>query len=280
MSKKREQMERRRRLAKTRQGLTERPVHVTHVKVTKPEEKAKPWDVWIAVAIVVVIIGAFVAIYQFTVKRPVRRTPTPIPTVQVQPTAQSTGAATSEPNLTPTVTNQEEPQTMSWSQPPAMQLDPNKNYEAVIKTVKGDLRIQLYDDLAPNTVNNFVFLARQHFYDGVTFHRVLKDFMAQTGDPTGTGSGGPGYNFADEFVPSLKHDSAGIVSMANGGANTNGSQFFITYVPTPHLDNRHSVFGKVLEGMDVLKSLTARDPSQSRTLPPGDKILTIEIVEK
>jgi len=161
-----------------------------------------------------------------------------------------------------------------------MTIDPAKSYEAIIKTEKGDVRINLFADKAPVTVNNFVFLSRQGFYDGVTFHRVISGFMAQTGDPTGIGTGGPGYSFKDEFDPSLRHDSEGIVSMANAGPNTNGSQFFITYAPEPHLDNVHTVFGKVIEGMDVVKSLKERDPSKDPNAPPGDKILTIEVIEK
>lgn len=153
-----------------------------------------------------------------------------------------------------------------------------KDYYAIIKTEKGAIKAKLYDDLVPMTVNNFVHLARTGFYDGVTFHRVIEDFMAQTGDPTGTGTGGPGYQFADEFVPELKHDSAGILSMANAGPNTNGSQFFITFQPTPWLDGRHTVFGKVIEGLEVLDKLTRRDP-QDPEAPPGDKIETIEIEE-
>ena len=169
---------------------------------------------------------------------------------------------------------------MSWSSPPEMSIDTSKDYQAIISTEKGDVRVQLYADKAPVTVNNFLFLARQGYYDGVTFHRVLEGFMAQTGDPTGTGSGGPGYSFKDEFDPSLRHDGEGVLSMANAGANTNGSQFFITYVATPHLNDRHSVFGKVIEGMDVVRSLTPRDPSSNPNAPAGDRILAIDIIEQ
>ena len=166
-----------------------------------------------------------------------------------------------------------------WSSPPPMTIDKTKQYFATFKTEKGDIRIQLFADKAPNTVNNFVFLARQHFYDNTTFHRVMANFMAQGGDPTGTGGGGPGYRFADEFHPDLKHDAAGILSMANSGKNTNGSQFFITYAPQPHLDGAHAVFGKVVSGMDVLNALTPRDPSKYPTFT-GDRIITIAIEEK
>ena len=158
-----------------------------------------------------------------------------------------------------------------------MTTDPKKKYTATFKTEQGDFLIELYADKAPKTVNNFVFLARDHFYDDVTFHRVIKGFMAQGGDPTGSGLGGPGYKFADEFHPALRHNSAGILSMANAGANTNGSQFFITHGPTPHLDNHHAVFGKVISGLDVMLSIPERDPQRART--PGVKINSIEIAE-
>jgi cyclophilin family peptidyl-prolyl cis-trans isomerase len=158
-----------------------------------------------------------------------------------------------------------------------MVIDPQKRYTATFKTEKGDFVVELFADKAPRTVNNFVFLAREKFYDGVTFHRVIRDFMAQGGDPTGTGTGGPGYKFADEFHPILKHDGPGILSMANAGPNTNGSQFFITHRATPHLDNRHSVFGKVIQGMDVVWAIPERDPG--RATQPGAQILTIEIQE-
>ncbi len=167
---------------------------------------------------------------------------------------------------------------LSWSEPPAMAIDTTKQYYATIATELGDIKIQLYADKVPNTVNNFVFLARQGYYDNTTFHRVVAGFMAQAGDPTGTGSGGPGYTFADEFSPDLKHDGPGVVSMANRGANTNGSQFFITYSAQEQLDGVHAVFGKVVEGMDVVESLTVRQPADPNPAP-GTKILTITIEE-
>jgi cyclophilin family peptidyl-prolyl cis-trans isomerase len=165
-----------------------------------------------------------------------------------------------------------------YSAPPPLVIDPQKSYEATIKTGKGDIVVHLLAGSAPLTVNNFVFLAREGFYDGVTFHRVIPGFMAQTGDPTGTGTGGPGYQFADEpGALRLKHDGPGTVSMANAGPNTNGSQIFITYGPTPHLDGRHAVFGRVVKGMDVLQRITPRDPQ--RAAAPGDAIQQITIAE-
>ncbi len=161
---------------------------------------------------------------------------------------------------------------------PAMVIDQAKDYTATIKTAKGDIVIELFDDDVPNTVNNFVFLAREGFYDNTTFHRVIADFMAQGGDPTGTGMGGPGYQFADEFVSALKHDGPGVLSMANAGANTNGSQFFITFAATPWLDGAHTVFGKVTEGLDVLAKISLRDPATATT--PGEMIETIVISEQ
>jgi cyclophilin family peptidyl-prolyl cis-trans isomerase len=161
--------------------------------------------------------------------------------------------------------------------PPSGALDTSKTYTATFKTERGDIVVELYADRAPLTVENFVNLARVGFYDGTTFHRVINGFMAQGGDPTGTGTGGPGYQFGDEFHPTLRHDGAGVLSMANAGPGTNGSQFFITFGPTPHLDNRHSVFGKVTSGMDVLTSIRERDPQRDRQ--PGDRIETIEITE-
>jgi cyclophilin family peptidyl-prolyl cis-trans isomerase len=162
-----------------------------------------------------------------------------------------------------------------WSTPPEMVIDPEKSYKATLHTDKGDILIELFVQQAPKTVNNFVFLAEEGYYDEVIFHRVIKNFMAQTGDPTGTGRGGPGYRFADELDPKLKHDKPGVVSMANAGPNTNGSQFFITHVPTPWLDGKHSVFGQVTAGMDVVHSIPERDPS--RTDSPAIRIQSISI---
>jgi cyclophilin family peptidyl-prolyl cis-trans isomerase len=159
-----------------------------------------------------------------------------------------------------------------------MVIDPSKRYTATISTDNGDIVIELFADKAPKTVNNFVFLARDGYFDGVTFHRVIHGFMAQGGDPTGSGSGGPGYAFADEFHPNLKHDQPGILSMANAGPGTNGSQFFITYGPTPHLDGRHSVFGRVIEGMDVVEAIPERDPM--RATAPGFAMNSVTIVEE
>jgi cyclophilin family peptidyl-prolyl cis-trans isomerase len=172
-----------------------------------------------------------------------------------------------------------EPRLMQWRQAPAMALKPGVRYGAVVHTDKGDIEVELFQDEAPVTVNNWVFLARKGYYDGVTFHRVIPGFMTQTGDPTGTGSGGPGYTFQDEFSPALRHRGEGVLSMANRGPATNGSQFFITFAPTPHLDGRHTVFGRVVKGMDVVRSITVRDPGARPTPPPGDRILSIDIVE-
>lgn len=166
-----------------------------------------------------------------------------------------------------------------YNAPPPMQIDPNKRYTAVFHTEKGDFTAELFAKQAPYTVNNFVFLARDHYYDGLTFHRVYHNFMAQGGDPEGTGGGGPGYTIKNEpSALALKHDSAGILSMAKTTLpNSGGSQFFITYVPTPHLDGKHEVFGRVISGMDVARSIRERDPDHDPR--PGDRILSIDIIE-
>jgi peptidyl-prolyl cis-trans isomerase B (cyclophilin B) len=146
-----------------------------------------------------------------------------------------------------------------WDAAPTMQIDVKKNYLASIETNRGTIVLELYPQHAPQTVNNFVFLAARGFYDGVKFHRVIADFMIQTGDPTGTGRGGPGYRFADECKGNpLKHERC-VISMANAGPNTNGSQFFITHVATPHLNGKHTVFGKVTSGQDVVDAIRQGD---------------------
>lgn len=165
----------------------------------------------------------------------------------------------------------------TYTKQPDFSLDLKKNYTAIIHTDSGDIKIQLFANLVSTTVNNFVFLARDGYYNDTIFHRVIKDFMAQGGDPTATGMGGPGYKFRDEFHPSLKHNKPGILSMANAGPNTNGSQFFITFVPTPWLDQKHSVFGEVIDGMDIVLAIPERDP---RFNTKAGKISSIEIVEE
>jgi len=152
----------------------------------------------------------------------------------------------------------------SYNSPVPMTIDVNKKYTALIKTAKGDLVLELYSQDAPVTVNNFVTLARKGFYNGLTFHRVIPDFMAQGGDPSGSGAGGPGYKFQDEF--SSRTHQAGSLSMANSGANTNGSQFFICYTPQPHLNGKHTVFGQLTQGMDVLKKLVNGDKMNEVTI--------------
>ncbi len=162
---------------------------------------------------------------------------------------------------------------------PEQVLEAGKDYGAVMVTNKGTLVLDLLENDTPETVNNFVFLARHHFYDGVVFHRVLDGFMAQTGDPTGTGTGGPGYQFDDEFVDGLSFDSAGILAMANAGPGTNGSQFFITFAETPWLDGAHTVFGEVTGGLEVLPKLQRVDPSQeapSLAFLPSDTLAVVQ----
>jgi cyclophilin family peptidyl-prolyl cis-trans isomerase len=168
-----------------------------------------------------------------------------------------------------------------FSQCPPTNIDPTKQYLAILDTEKGQIILQLYPDKAPLAVNNFVYLARQGWYNDITFHRVIPGFVAQTGDPSGTGQGNPGYLFRNEIDPTLKFDKPGVVGMANSGADTNGSQFFITYAAEPHLDGGYTIFGQVISGMDVLQKLTPRDPQPSGpALPPGDKLLDVTIQEK
>jgi len=168
---------------------------------------------------------------------------------------------------------------LEWSSPPAMIIDPQKQYAALIETELGNIKIRLFDNESPITVNNFVFLARQGYYDGVIFHRVIHDFMVQGGDQTGTGSGdGPGYMFADEVENGLKFDRPGLLAMANSGPNTNGSQFFITHVATPHLDGLHTIYGEVVEGMSTVFAIPERNPQNAKD--PGIIMKKITISEE
>lgn len=156
-----------------------------------------------------------------------------------------------------------------WNTPPEMQIDPKKKYSVSMNTSKGIIEIDLYPEHAPKTVNNFVFLAKEGYYDGIVFHRVINDFMVQGGDPTGTGRGGPGYKFEDEFKNNpLKHERC-VISMANAGPNTNGSQFFITHSPQPHLNGKHTVFGKVKNGQDIVDLIVQ-----------GDKMDQVTVIEE
>ena len=153
-----------------------------------------------------------------------------------------------------------------WDTPPEMQIDTSKTYRIAIETNRGKMELELYAQHAPKTVNNFLFLTKEGFYDGVIFHRVIDDFMIQGGDPTGTGMGGPGYRFEDEFEGNpLVHDKA-VISMANAGPGTNGSQFFITHSPQPHLNGSHTVFGKVIEGKEVVDQIRKGDKMEKVTI--------------
>jgi cyclophilin family peptidyl-prolyl cis-trans isomerase len=167
-----------------------------------------------------------------------------------------------------------------YSECPPMLIDAGKSYTATIETEKGDIVLNLFPDVAPLAVNSFFFLAQEGWFDGVTFHRVLPGFMAQAGDPTGLGIGGPGYMFKNETSEDLVFDRAGLLAMANSGADTNGSQFFITYGPAEHLNGNFTIFGEVTKGMEVVESLTPRDPNQGTELPPGDAIISIKIKER
>ena len=204
-----------------------------------------------------------------------------VPLTSTQPGPAATAAtlfpeaAVQTPTLaepTPTVSYQQ------WPAPPAMAIDPTKIYIATFKTARGDIVVQLLADKAPLTVNNFIFLAKNKFYDNTTFHRVIAGEFAQGGDPSASGRGGPGYEFGDEFNPDLRFEEPGLLAMANAGPDTNGSQFFITVAPEPQLTGRHTIFGKVISGLEVAKALTARDPQQNPA-GPGDGLITVEISE-
>lgn len=163
---------------------------------------------------------------------------------------------------------------------PPMSVDPEKEYTVTLKTEKGDIVLELFADKAPLAVNNFVFLVRNGWYDNITFHRVIPNYIAQAGDPTGTGFGGPGYAFENEIVQGLNFDREGVLGMANAGEGSNGSQFFITFGPNETLNGKYTIFGQVIEGMEVVHSLNPRNTDQNADLPPGDKILSATVEEK
>jgi len=172
---------------------------------------------------------------------------------------------------------------IQYDAPPPMSLEAGKGYHARVVMENGDeFVIELFPESAPQTVNSFVFLANEGWFDGNPFHRVLPGFVAQTGDPSGTGMGGPGYQLPNEIDPNLSHDKAGMVTMANTGPDTNGSQWYITLGPVAHLDGGYTIFGQILEGLEVVEGLTPRDPSTGADLPDGDRIqsVTIEVVDQ
>ena len=207
-------------------------------------------------------------------------TVTPIPDVIPTPRIADTPTPPVIGTPTPVTATTAEGRTVrQYARAPEMEIDPEGNYTADIQTNQGTISVELYAEDAPVTVNNFVFLARQGFYDGVIFHRVIPDFMIQGGDPTGTGTSGPGYRFQDEIVPSLAFDSAGILAMANSGPNTNGSQFFITVAPTPHLTGNHTIFGRVTSGQEIADAISRARADRNNRPQEGVIIQHIEIKE-
>ena len=224
----------------------------------------------VGIMVLVVSLGGVFITTQFGNQSP-DPTPTPTPT-EAAAAAEGTSEPTAEPTPEPTPTPDADGILRTYSEPPAMEIDPDNRYEALIRTERGDIRVELLPQEAPGYVNNFVFLARNRFFDGLTFHRVITGFVAQGGDPTGGGAGGPGYSLEEE-TNDLPFD-AGVISMAKSNA-VSGSQFFITLEPT-ELPG-FTVFGRVIEGLDVARSLTAREPGPGA--PPADRILTIEIIE-
>src|SRR5258708_3836050 len=198
--------------------------------------------------------------------------PGPVTPATAAPQAATAGPAATPLAPEPTVSYKQ------WPAPPEMAIDPNKIYVATLKTAKGDIVVELLADKAPVTVNNFIFLAKQGFYDNTTFHRVIAGNFAQGGDPSASGTGGPGYSFPDEFNPALRFEEPGLLAMANSGPNTNGSQFFITFIAEPQLTGLHTIFGKVIKGLDLAQALTARDP-QANPTGPGDALISVQITE-
>lgn len=234
------------------------------------KQKAKQtekWIQWVGGGIVVLVLIGLVWLLLPGRSSNMVELPTEIPTVAQVPLDTPDAAEASQTN------------SKQYDAYPPMVIDTSKKYFAKFVMAKGgEFTVELYADKAPLTVNSFVFLARDGYFDGVTFHRVLEGFMAQGGDPTGTGMGGPGYQFVNEDND-LKFDKAGVVAMANAGRDTNGSQFFITFGPQEYLNGGYTIFGQVIEGMDVVNGLTLRDPEQFPDYP-GDAIESVTITEE
>ena len=251
--------------------------------IKKHQKDNTPWIIALVVLLMVIVaVGTIILSNQAAAAQAVSDQATQVAgaqlssqlsTVVASAAAQSTTPQAAAPAAAAPVASKQ------FAAYPPMTIDKSKQYTATVKMAKGgEFVIQLFPDKAPLTVNSFVFLARQKFFDGTTFHRVLDGFMAQGGDPTGTGGGGPGYEYANESSD-LKFDKAGVVAMANAGKDTNGSQFFITFVPTPQLDGGYTIFGQVTSGMDVVNKITRRDPNQNPTFT-GDVMESVTITEK
>ncbi|WP_298818355.1 peptidylprolyl isomerase [Chloroflexus sp.] len=242
-----------------------------------PSSPTNPLAGIVAIAILLLILGLVAGLL---ISRAAPPAAAPLPTIPAAPpTAAPTSAppsASGSPSVMPTAT------TYRYDSPPPMTIDPAKKYTATIYTPRGEIVIELLPDIAPQTVNNFVFLARQNFYNGLTWHRVLPDFMAQGGDPNGDGTGGPGYTIPAEFTDQILFDQPGIVAMARSSdPNSAGSQFFITTAPAPWLNEQYTIFGRVIQGQDIVNGIPLRDPSNPADLAtPGETILGITINEE
>ncbi|WP_322489983.1 peptidylprolyl isomerase [Chloroflexus sp.] len=242
----------------------------------RPSSAANPLAGIVAIAILLLILGLVAGLLISRAAPPAAApapTTPPLPTVAAPTTAPT--PATSTMPIMPTAT------TYQYSSPPPMAIDPAKKYTATIYTPRGEIVIELLPDIAPQTVNNFVFLARQNFYNGLTWHRVLPNFMAQGGDPRGDGTGGPGYSIPAEFTDKILFDQPGIVAMARSSdPNSAGSQFFITTAPAPWLNEQYTIFGRVIQGQEIVDGIPLRDPSNPADLTrPGETILGITITE-
>lgn len=234
--------------------------------MSKKQSASNATAVYAAVAVVVVLV-----LIGFNLGGPAQPAAAPADTAATEPTAAP--ADTAPTAAAPATTGKQ------YAAAPPMTIDVTKNYTATIVTPRGDIVVKLRPDLAPETVNSFVFLAKDGFYDGVTFHRVIQDFMAQGGDPTGTGMGGPGYTVKGEFTDKVSFDKPGYLAMARPGndVNGNGSQFFITTAPATFLDNQYTIFGEVISGQDIVNGIPLRDPESATT--PGEAMKTITISE-